>query len=329
MKKVIKIILGIIGVALVVLLVLAVVNYVRSNLVSSTGSGYDMVYDSAEMRMSYGASTGLGSSKSSSLKSAGFAENSSSKVKQNYQTTQENIIVDRLIIKTGSLSVVVSDVNETVKKISKYAEDNGGFVVSSDVSKRGDIPYGNITVRIPSNKFETGVTDVKGFGDVKSESVNGQDVTEEYVDLDAQIRNLRVTENQFLVIMQKADEIKDILAVQKELSNVRGNIERIEGRMKYLRTSADMSTLRVTLSTDPNVLPTFEETNKWKPLAVLKTSVRALIEVGKLIANAVIFLAIFIPVWLFVGLVVWLVIKLYKRNKRSKNQGDTQPNFRA
>jgi len=325
MKKAIKIILGVIGITLVVLLVLVVVNYVQHNLVASTGSNgnYEMAYDSAN---STGLSAGSGGFLSKTMNVSNQVRHESA---QEDNGDVEAVIEDRMIIKTGSLEMVVEDVSVSIEKIAEYTGNIDGFVVSSNMYKRNSIPYGQITVRIPVEKFSASVDTLKQLGEIKSERVDGQDVTEEYVDMDAQVRNYRATEEQFLNIMKKATRIEDILNVQRELGNVRRSIERIEGRMKYLTKSASMSTLTIDLSTDPSVLPTIEKSNKWKPIVVLKTSARALVEVGKLIANFAIFLVVFIPVWIVVGLVIWLGIRIYQRNKHIKNPKEPQVNFRG
>jgi hypothetical protein len=222
---------------------------------------------------------------------------------------------ERLIVKTGSLSMVVEDVAAAIDKIQKYAEEKDGFVVSSNISKYGVAPTGNITVRIPVEVFDAGFEEVKDFGEVQEQSVTGQDVTEEYIDLDAQLNNLKATETQFLEIMKQAVKIQDILDVQRELTIIRGQIERIEGRMKYLRESAAMSTLTVYLSTDPSALPVIEDEDEWKPLGVIKDAFRALIEVAKFLANGIIWLVIFIPLWALIGLIVWLVRRKVRKKK--------------
>ncbi|HBU06889.1 MAG TPA: DUF4349 domain-containing protein [Candidatus Magasanikbacteria bacterium] len=222
---------------------------------------------------------------------------------------------DRLIIKTGSISMVVENVREAIAKISQYTKDKGGFVVSSNVDKVGVAPYGEIIVRIPVTVFDSGVVDVKAMGEVESETVSGQDVTEEFVDLDSQLKNLRATETQFLQIMQRAVKIEDVLAVQRELTWVRRDIETMMGRMKYLKDSASLSTLTVYLSTDPDVLPTVDDTNKWKPWAEVKSAARSLLGVGKGLVNFAIWLVVYIPLWLVIGLVVWGVVQLIRPRK--------------
>jgi hypothetical protein len=228
---------------------------------------------------------------------------------------------ERLIVKNGQLSVVVKSVNEALAAVADYTTKQGGFVVSSNVYKNGLVPYGTITVRVPAAKFDQGITTVKNLGELISESANGQDVTEEYVDLDAQLRNLRATEVQFMAIMSKAVKISDVLDVQRELTNVRGNIERLQGRMKYLKQSADLSTITVNFSTDPGVLPSYDNSLAWKPWAQVKEAARALMEAGKKLINVLIWFVIFLPIWLLIAGVAWLIVLLVKKIWRRYGQG--------
>lgn len=224
----------------------------------------------------------------------------------------------RLILRNGSLSMVVDNVKNASKEISDYVIEKGGFVVSSNVSK-GDVEvYGDISVRIPVDDFDSGVVYFKEMGEVTSESVYGQDVTEEYVDLSAQLGNLQATEAQFLKIMDDAKEIEDVLAVQRELSNVRSNIERLEGRVKYLTESARLATLTIYLSTDPGSLPVLDGDEQWKPLGVFKDALRSLIGFAKGFANFVIWIAVYIPAILAFALIFWGVVRLVNRKKKGK-----------
>ncbi len=234
-----------------------------------------------------------------------------------------SVASDRLIIKTGSLSIVVKDVKEAVKIVSDYATKNGGFVVYSNVYKSGLSPYAEISIRIPSENFAKGVESVKAVGEVTSESVSGQDVTEEFVDLEARLNNLRATEAQYLEIMKKAVKIEDVLAVQNELTYTREEIERIEGRMKYLEESAALSTLTVYLSTDPSALPAVDNENIWKPFAVVKEAFRTLVDMGKSTVDGIIWFGVVIlPIVIVVGFVAWILFLIgrgiYRRRKAKK-----------
>ena len=223
---------------------------------------------------------------------------------------------ERLIVKNGTLSLVVDDVTASIDRIKTYTEAHDGFVVTSNVQKRGVAPVGTITVRIPSESFDEGFAEFETYGEVEERRTDGRDITEEYVDLDAQLKNLRATEQQFLNILNRATKVEDILAVQRELTWVRQSIERIEGRMKYLRESADLSSITVHLSTDPSALPILEQQNQWRPLGVLKDAARSFVEFGQAVVNFIIWLIIFIPWFLLLALIVRGV--MYARKKYTK-----------
>ena len=226
---------------------------------------------------------------------------------------------DRMIIKNGSLTLIVSDVRKSVDDITKYAESKGGFLVTSDISKSDIALYGSLTVRVPAAILDSTIAYVKGMGEVQGEHVDGQDITEQYTDLDAQLKNFQATEQQFLEIMKKAVKIEDVLAVQKELSNVRENIDRIEGQMKYLKESVDLSSLTVYLSTNPSNLPVIDQGNTWKPFAVFKDALRSLVDTGKVVVDSLIWVVAYLPVVIVVLLIAWGV-KRYVA-KRRKNNG--------
>ena len=222
---------------------------------------------------------------------------------------------DRLIIKNGSLGVVVKDVRNAAKAVQVFAEGNGGFVVSSNIYENGRAPSATVLVRIPSESFEQAISSVQGLGTVEHESISGQDVTEEFVDIEAQLKNYKATEEQFLAIMARATDIPDVLAVQRELTNVRNNIDRLEGRMKFLSESAAFSSLTVNLSTDPEDLPIVDKDDKWKPIVVIKDAVRNLIEVGQSLAALIIQIVVFAPIWILLILIAWFVKRRYSRGE--------------
>ncbi len=157
----------------------------------------------------------------------------------------------QMIVRTSNISMVVEDVSVTMDQITQLAESSDGYVVSSNKWKNGERLAGTITIRVPAGDFESAMATLRAMADeVTSENTTSQDVTAEYVDLSAQLKNLQATESQLLSIMQKAEKIEDILAVQNQLTNTRDQIERIKGRMQYLeQTSAtSLITLQLTQS---------------------------------------------------------------------------------
>jgi len=158
------------------------------------------------------------------------------------------IDADRMIIRTANMQLVVDDVRDTMDKITDLSENLGGFVVASSSWKEGERVVGQITVRVPSSDFNYAMGVLRSLAvEVNSETTSAQDVTEEYVDLEATLRNLEATETQLLKLMEKAEKVEDILNVQRELSRVQQDIERTKGRMQYLERTSAMSLIQVSL----------------------------------------------------------------------------------
>ncbi len=158
------------------------------------------------------------------------------------------IETDRMIIRTANMQLVVDDVRDTINNITQLAQNQEGYVVNSSSWKEGERVVGQITIRVPSGDFNYAMSVLRSMAvEVTSETTSAQDVTEEYVDLEATLRNLEATEAQLLKLMEKAVEVKDILSVQSELSRIQQDIERTKGRMQYLERTSSMSLIQVTL----------------------------------------------------------------------------------
>lgn len=163
-------------------------------------------------------------------------------------TTRQPFTGDRMIVRTGNMALVVEDVPVAIEQITTMAGGFTGYVVSSNVWQDRERLFGNISIRVPAEHFDDAVRALRALAvDVTSETSNSQDVTEEYTDLGSQLKNLQATEQQLLTILAKAETVKDILDVQRELSNTRGQIEQIKGRMQYLERTSASSLISVSL----------------------------------------------------------------------------------
>lgn len=155
---------------------------------------------------------------------------------------------ERMIVRTGDIRLAVDDVADSIEQITVMANGLGGYVVSSRVWKEGERLVGRISIRVPAEQYNGAMTSLRNMAvDVTSESTTSQDVTEEYVDLSAQLQNLEATEEQLLNIMEKAETVDDILDVQRELSRTRGDIEQTRARMQYLEQTSSTSLIQVYL----------------------------------------------------------------------------------
>ena len=155
---------------------------------------------------------------------------------------------ERMIVRTGAMRLVVNDVPVALDQIAELAEDFDGYVVSSEKWKEGERLVGRITVRVVAEHFHDTILALREMAvEVRSEETGSQDVTEEYVDLSAKLKNLEATEKEYLRLMTKAEKVEDMLGVQRELSETRGDIERTKGRMQYLERTSTTSLIEVSL----------------------------------------------------------------------------------
>jgi hypothetical protein len=142
-----------------------------------------------------------------------------------------------ILIYTATLTLAVFDVAPGLAAVEKLAEEVGGFL-----SKRTDR---SVTIRVPSARFQDVVTRVTKLGDVTHRDVTAEDVTEEFADLEIRIRNARATRDRLEQLLAKAVNVTDSVAIERELTRVTGELERLEGRIKFLKDRAAYSTITV------------------------------------------------------------------------------------
>jgi hypothetical protein len=222
---------------------------------------------------------------------------------------------DRMIVRTGDMSLIVKDVINARDEIAQLALRFDGYVVSSQISGEEDEMRGWISIRVVDEKFEQALAELRALAvRVKSESTNSQDVTEQYTDLQARLRNAEATEQQYLALLEKATDVEDILKIYDSLSRVRQEIEQIKGQMQYLERTASMSLINVYLKPEATAKPLVSA--GWSALEALKSAVRGIVVFGQGLAILVIWLLIFIPVWgTVLGIIYW---RRRRRKKRRK-----------
>jgi len=215
---------------------------------------------------------------------------------------------DRKIVKEGSITLEVEDIADTMDEVAEMADDLNGYVVSSYKREYERGVSGHITVRVPVEKFEEAFVRLRQLAiAVPYETTTAKDVTEEYVDLEAQLGNLLATEAQYLALLEEAKSVEEMLMVQKELSKVRGEIEQIEGRMKYLEQTSETSLIEINLQETKGL------SEPWSASAAFQSAVRGLTTFGRGLATVLIWLGIFCWAWV-PPLVIWL-----RRRRRAKS----------
>lgn len=226
---------------------------------------------------------------------------------------------DRKVIKTAyiELEIEVGKFESTMFGLTNLAEQNGGFVSNSQSysDSEGKMTSGYITIRIPSNKYNSALNRVKEMGTVKSTSSSGQDVTQEYTDLESRLRNYEAQEEVLLDLMKESKKVSDSLEVQRELSNVQEQIEIIKGRMQYLDDMVSFSTIDVYFH-EPEPITVAG----WGFVEALKRGLRGAVNVFNWLVVVIIITA---PLWILIGIIliiVWQVIKARKRRRARKEQ---------
>ncbi|HEV2880795.1 MAG TPA: DUF4349 domain-containing protein [Pyrinomonadaceae bacterium] len=161
--------------------------------------------------------------------------------------------VERKIIRDAEINIEVASPAEGQHKLGAIAEAHGGFVVTSESRLQGEgggqaAEIVTVQMRVPSSRFDAAVAEIRAVGSrVRAQKITGKDVTEEFIDLDARLRTQRALEAQFLEIMKRADKVSDALEVHRQLAEVRTEIERVEGRRRFLENQAALSTINVTI----------------------------------------------------------------------------------
>jgi hypothetical protein len=155
---------------------------------------------------------------------------------------------DTKIINTAFITIEVKDVTSGVDALKTIALQKGGYLSSTNIQKSyNNRLSGTVIIRIPAIEFENTLAEVKSIGSVKIVSTQGQDVTEEYVDLQAQKTSYQNQLVQYNEIMKKAVKVEDVVTIQQQIDRVQTELNRLEGRMRYLNSQIDLSTITIQL----------------------------------------------------------------------------------
>ena len=164
--------------------------------------------------------------------------------------------MDRLILRTGQASIEVDSLERAMARLRQVAQRAGGFVADAAVqSGRNQVPQATLELKVPSNRFDELTEGLQPIGRLEFVNVSAEDVSEEFVDLTARAANGHRLEERLIDLLRtRTGKLQDVLNVERELARVREEIERIEGRLRYLKASAQLSTLSVSLHEPPPIV---------------------------------------------------------------------------
>ena len=231
---------------------------------------------------------------------------------------------DRMIIYTVEMELIVKDTAETMAQIESLATEMGGFVSDSNSWKDEGQLRARVTLRVSADRLNEALAQIRGLAmDVESESRDSDDVTKQFTDLDASLRNLGTTEGELLELLKTRQETtgdtEAILEVHRYLTDIRGQIEQIQGNMNYLSNLSAMATIHIGLTPDALVQPLV--LGKWQPQGTARKAIRSLIRVLEFLVEALIWiLLLVVPVLVVILLPLFLILRaLFKwRRKRRR-----------
>lgn len=157
---------------------------------------------------------------------------------------QENI--EQKIIKTGDIRFETNDLGETYSQMTTAVKKHNAIIQNDTEGKDYGSVFRKIIVRVPSKNFDLFLSDIsKGVAYFDNKEISSQDVTEEYIDIDARLKAKKVLESRYLELLKKANKVTEMLEIEKQLSAIREEIEAKEGQLRYMQSQISMSTITI------------------------------------------------------------------------------------
>jgi len=226
---------------------------------------------------------------------------------------------ERKIIRNADITIEVAATTEVQQRVTAIAESHGGFVVTSEAKQRENLDASKRTLdiklvaRVPATQFGAALDEIKGLAaNIPEAHVTGQDVTEDFIDLEARIKTQKALELQFLEIMKDARKVTDALEVQRQIADVRTDIEKLEGRKRFLENRSSLSTITVNIEAPKSITVS---TTGFR--SDLRDAVSDSLELASgMLMFFVRFIIVMLPVLVFVVLPSGLVLRYLMRRAR-------------
>jgi len=248
---------------------------------------------------------------------------SNEKAKDEKTTDTANIeIPNQMVIYQADLQLRVKKFDQTVRSLEENTQKYGGYIAESTVTKEGKEQLsGSLKIRVPQKHFQDFLHEAEGqAAEVLQRNITGQDVTEEYVDLESRLKSKKVVEERLLTFMNSAAKTEDLLKISADLAAVQEEIETIEGKMKFLENQTSLSTVNITLYENKVIVPHIDKDklNTWE-----KTKKQFMKSTNMLLAGLsglVVFIIGNIPVIGILLIVCFLLFFYYKKRKNRNTQ---------
>lgn len=234
-------------------------------------------------------------------------------------------VAPRMIVRNAQITVIVRDAEEALRAITTTVEGNGGYVAETRQWKEREQVRAQATFRVPAARLTETLGAIRAAGiRTESETISAQDVSQEYVDLSAQLRNLQAAETELRELLrtvrERTQRAADVVEIYTEITRIRGEIEKTEGRLQYLSQMTAMSTIRAELVPDVLAAPVVQP--GWQPVATLKNALRELVSSMKLLVDALIWVVVYLlPLGLIFVALAFLVRAVWRRIRPRRSGG--------
>ena len=261
----------------------------------------------------------LSSNIAADVKTEAYEEATEGVVEEDMESSKELEIptspgkcIHRKLIKEGTITFETDNSSETKKLIHGVANNLNGYLAKDNEYAYSHRIQHDITIRVPTDKFDQLLIDIsKSINEIDDKNISVRDVTEEYVDVEARLNAKKIVEIRYLELLKKAHSVGDVLVVEHELARIREDIERAEGRLRYLKDQVSLSTLHITfyetIEVEEDGFEFFEKAGKG-----FQNGYNGLLWVFIGIINVW-------PFMFFLGGIAWLIVRLIKKSlKKNK-----------
>jgi hypothetical protein len=232
------------------------------------------------------------------------------------QNAQNIDVTKRMIIRTGSMSLEVEKFDDAEKTVADAVKKNGGYISNTTSSQNSSgKKQGTLVLKVPADKYDALIAEVSAVGKVMSQNINANDITEEFIDLEARQKTQKELEQRLLKLLsEKTARLTDVVEVEQKLASVRQVIESIDGRLRYLKNQSDMSTLTLSLY-EPALLQTSSGGGFFYELGQgVKKGLRGFTEI---LSGMITLLIALLPVIILVLIIIWIIRRIIKKKKSS------------
>ena len=226
-------------------------------------------------------------------------------------------ISERKISKNAQLEIKVKSLDDSMNFITNKTNSYKGYIVSSS-SYAPNTDYetktANISLRVPSDSLDQFLKEIKTYAkETIHESIFTQDITEEYIDVKAKITSMESSEQRLTKLLDKTESVNEIVEVEKELSRLRGEIDSLKGRFKFIENSVVTSLIHIYMEEIPN--PVSISDPSWNTRDIALDAIKALSSFGQFIVSVIVFIFVFTPVWILIAGLIYGTKRLRNRNK--------------